>query len=544
MLRWVAPASLAVAGIIHDLSGPPDQSSHFAYQILAAYTLLMAALQLPYANSSKETGSWPQYLTSLYYAVTEYFMPSSLRNLPAPDDDTPLLGQTITQFTADNPSTRYLFLSRKFPRTPFIRFRVFFDAPVLLVTSLGAAKEVLLKECYAFKKPGWFFRGVAEISGVGLLFSEFDAHKAQRKLLQPCFSPPNLKKLLPVFREKAAELGDYADKLLGKDEKKVLEMYSLHTRATLVVIGLTALGMDLGSLEHETRFQEIYDQVFSPPGIGQLITFINSWVPLRWMPIKANRDFISAMDELKDMLRQAIRRRKAEVANHKEGVLMTKDLIGYMLEQDGADVAFTEDVILGHMLNIVGAGHETTASTLTWGAYELACRPDIQGELRREIRMVLDSETGTSYADIDRIPKLDNFVKEVLRMYPSVPAHPREAARDVVISGVVVPKGTNVMICPAVLNQLPEVWGDDGREFRPSRWEGMDANSQLALMTFFQGPRQCIGKNFAILEMKAILCEMISRFQFESPEGAPTYDNPSMFLRPRNGLRVVLRRLS
>lgn len=243
---WTGASVLAAAGLANDLRG--NQSSYTAYQLLASYVLLVPLLQTlsraaskgigphyqesPSWNKAKTTDTTPFISTLInlflhsYYALLDAFLAPSIRALPGPPVTTnfPLLGQARNVITASTPTAQYVKWSREFPEEPLIRFRTGLDTTILLVNSTGAARDLFSgRMCYKFRKPAWFSRLIGEVAGVGLLFAEGDAHKYQRKLLTPCFSPPNLRKLLPVFRAKAAELADFADRQLGDKEEGVLE---------------------------------------------------------------------------------------------------------------------------------------------------------------------------------------------------------------------------------------------------------------------------------------------------------------------------------
>ena len=125
---------------------------------------------------------------------------------------------------------------------------------------------------------------------------------------------------------------------------------------------------------------------------------------------------------------------------------------------------------------------------------------------------------------------------------------PRQAAEDVTIADVMIPKGTSVMMCPSVMNFHPNVWGADADIFDPDRWERLtgDATSPFAIQTFIQGPRVCIGRAFALLELKVFLIELVGRWRIglgEGQDGMVAYENPSLTLRPRGGLKVLFEKL-
>ena len=120
----------------------------------------------------------------------------------------------------------------------------------------------------------------------------------------------------------------------------------------------------------------------------------------------------------------------------------------------------------------------------------------------------------------------------------------REAATDVTIDGVFIPKGTTVMICPQLPQSHPHIWGSDAEAFDPDRWDNLSGNaaSPYAFQAFSGGPRVCIGKGLAMLELKTMLIELVKNFNFESVGEDMVLEN-YLTLRPRGGLRVKVQRL-
>lgn len=120
---------------------------------------------------------------------------------------------------------------------------------------------------------------------------------------------------------------------------------------------------------------------------------------------------------------------------------------------------------------------------------------------------------------------------------------PRTAAREVIINGVRIPKGTTLMVMLAMINLSAAIWGEDVDDFNPDRWDRADI-SPNSLASFLQGPRVCIGRLFGMLEFKTLVIEMISKFRFEAVvKGEIVLVNPGPLLRPKGGLEVKVSRL-
>lgn len=198
---------------------------------------------------------------------------------------------------------------------------------------------------------------------------------------------------------------------------------------------------------------------------------------------------------------------------------------------------------------------------MLWTLDIIARRGDIQDRLRREILSLKDLE----WAAIDGLRYLDNFLREALRFYcPGMPSPPEielwgmpvsdnlattvqwipsEAACDVTIAGVAVPKGTRFNLVPAMMNFKPEIWGSDVDVFNPDRWDNLtgDAGGAYSFATFHNGPRVCIGKALTFMEMKLMIVEFVSRFRLEAThEGEMEMETPSFTLKPKDCVKLRL----
>lgn len=186
-------------------------------------------------------------------------------------------------------------------------------------------------------------------------------------------------------------------------------------------------GDDFGSdLKHEKStafergctFHEAYEVFFSPGLMGKLLLFANAFVPARWIPVEANREFLFAMGWLNSVLRNLIRDRYKTVGEAKAaGTYETKnsrDLTTFIVEEIPKE-KMGEEEFLGHLLEIMAAGHDTSANMLSWSCLIMATRQDIQDRLRQEINSLGED---AAFAEIDKLPYLEGFVKESMRVYP------------------------------------------------------------------------------------------------------------------------------
>lgn len=332
---------------------------------------------------------------------------------------------------------------KEHPDAPFIRYLGFLNSEVLVPNSLAAHKNVLYDNCYTFAKPQWFLRIVKEVAGHGLILMEGAEHRAHRKMLTNSFSLKSIRKLEPVFKDKARDICRFFDQCISNDDGKTGTFDCIDTfmRAILDIMGTVILGVDLDYVKpgmssengealptgrttkpkRECSFHEAYDVFFAPSTMGKILLFANGHIPLRWLPVEANREFLFAMDWLNDVLRTIIRTRHREVAAAKEAgtheMSQSRDLVTFIVEESGpggATEGMGEDEFLGHLLEIMAAGHDTSANMLSWSCYIMATRQDIQDRLRAELATV---SPDASFAELDKLPYLECFAKESMRVY-------------------------------------------------------------------------------------------------------------------------------
>ncbi|KIW90897.1 uncharacterized protein Z519_08680 [Cladophialophora bantiana CBS 173.52] len=491
-----------------------------------------------------------QYIAvKLYFVLIWPFLVSPLRHLPGPKGGNLVLGQLLNQVKA-LPSELEKKWMADAQDAPFIRYLSFLNTEVLMVNSARAHKAVLQTKCYSFVKPRYYERVVGEIAGHGILFTEGEEHKKQRKLLLAPFSFSNIKRLLPFFEVKAREMSSILKSQLGPDGYNVLEVSELLSKTTLDVVGLAALGYELNSLSTPSQLATSYGKIFEfATPLQILISVVHQFVPIRqWLPLKTNQSFVQANATVRKILREHIRKRKSEFRKGLiKGEKGNRDLLTLMIEE--SKDTWSEDEMLGYVVtalptDVSSSGHETTAGALTWTLYALTLHTQVQDRLRAEILSTVTSSS-PSYEELDNMRFLNNVMKEVLRYYPPAPTFPRQAAEDVEIEGVRILKGTLIMIAPAAPQYNTHIWGPNAEQFDPDRYDHLPepANDPYVSLAFSAGPRVCIGKSFATLEFKAILTELIRNFSFENTGLVePQKSGPS--LRPLNGMRLKVRLVS
>jgi cytochrome P450 len=370
----------------------------------------------------------------------------------------------------------------------------------------------------------------------------------------PAFAFRHVKDLYPVFWSKSREMVDTIMQHMkaNPQENNVVEIREWASRATLDIIGVAGMGQDFCALANpESELNVTYRTLFSPDkklivAIMQLASmFVPTWF-LRILPMKRNDELRTSIATIKRVALDLVIRKRAQL---EKGGRTDVDILSVAIESGG----FSDDDLVNQLMTFLAAGHETTASALTWAVYLLCKYPDAQKRLREEIHSALpellsNPDFQVQSTDIDGLAYLSAVINETSRIFPPVPLTLRETAHATTIQGHPIPANTTVIICPWATNTSTELWGPDAKSFNPDRWMGPGrantggAESNFAVTTFLHGPRSCIGMAFAKGEFACLVAAMVGRFEMELEDSAWELKiQGGITARPRGGLRVKLR---
>ncbi|KKK19345.1 hypothetical protein AOCH_002416 [Aspergillus ochraceoroseus] len=240
------------------------------------------------------------------------------------------------------------------------------------------------------------------------------------------------------------------------------------------------------------------------------------------LPLQRNRDIEEGCNYVRRVAERIIIEKKEKMKTNRSSLSNETDIVSVALSSG----TFTDEELVDQMMTFLAAGHETTAAALQWAVYALCKHPDVQTRLREEVRANLPSISvenpeSISATTLDSLPYLHAVCNEVLRFHPSVPLTFRISTHDTILDGTLIPKGTQLVISPEVINHHKDLWGDDADKFNPERWLGPGrantggTSSNYAFLTFLHGPRSCIGQGFAKAELASLLATTVGRFHME-----------------------------
>lgn len=365
---------------------------------------------------------------------------------------------------------------------------------------------------------------LAPLAGQGLLTSSGADHLQQRRMLAPLFQPKALTGYESVITTYASDLqAAWSDQAIIHID---LEMREL----TLRIIGKVLFNADVTTDAQD--FGKALETVlrWANKGAGALLPIPPSW------PTPNNRRLRAAVMALDGTLQQLIDRQQTAAPTQ-------RDLVSLLLHAtDEHNRPLTATQVRDQAMTLFTAGHETTATALTWTWYLLSRHPEAYGRLRAEVDHVLQGRCPT-IADLPRLPFLLQVLKESLRLYPPAYLIVRKTKDVVRLSGTSLPPGTNVGISLFTLHRQAEYYPEPER-FDPDRWlpEAEHARPQYAFIPFGAGPHACIGSHFAMLEAQLVLAVLVQRVVFEALPGQQIEPEPLVTLQVKGHIRMRVHR--
>jgi cytochrome P450 len=390
--------------------------------------------------------------------------------------------------------------------------------PTWIVSHPDEIDAVLVRDARHYRKDA-LTRMLTSVLGNGLVTSEGDAWRRHRRLANPAFHHARI----ASYASDMVELAEAAVDRWAPHEERDLhhDMMGL----TLGVVARTLFGADLASDTGEIG--EILDTVMA--------SFAGIKLP-QSIPTPANLRTRDAVRRLDRVLHRMIEARRDPSSRGLDLLSMLMDAV----DDDG--VGMDDAQLRDEAATLLTAGHETTASALTFTFYILSQHPSVEARLHAELEAVLGDRAPT-FADVPNLRYTDAVVREAMRLYPPVWGVGREALCDLELGGYALEKGTQVFMMQWVTHRDPR-WWDQPLACRPERW--LDGSTQgmpkQAYFPFGAGPRACIGKRFAQLEAVLLTASIARRYALRLAPGETLDLMPSITLRPRHGLRMVVDR--
>ncbi|KAH6806790.1 cytochrome P450 [Perilla frutescens var. frutescens] len=425
--------------------------------------------------------------------------------------------------------------------------------------------EHVLKNNFSNYPKGEVYHSYMEVLlGDGIFNVDGEQWKKQRKTASFEFASKNLRDFSTVvFREYSLKLCSI---LSLASNNQQLDMQELLMRMTLDSICKVGFGVEIGTLAPdfpENQFAKAFDSA----NVTVTLRFIDPmWKLKKFFNVGSEAVLDQDIKIIDDFTYSVIKRRKAEIQNNRDDHKMKHDILSRFIElSKDPDNNMTDKSLRDVVLNFVIAGRDTTATTLTWAIYMIMIHEEVAEKLYSELKKLEEDEEEEmnnkedqesfdqrlmqfagllSYDSLGKLYYLHAVITETLRLYPAVPQDPKGICEDDVLpAGTKVKAGGMVTYVPYSMGRMEYNWGPDAACFKPERWlkDGSFQNASPFKFTAFQaGPRICLGKDSAYLQMKMALAILCRFYEFKLVPGHPVKYRMMTILSMANGLKLTV----
>ncbi len=403
--------------------------------------------------------------------------------------------------------------------SPIVTFNVAGDR-LFLVNEPDLIKDILVTNHSLFKK-GFGLQRAKVILGEGLLTSEGEIHRRQRRIIQPVFQHKHLQSYAEVMIEEAEKVEASWESEINLSQEMM--------RLTLLIVGKSLFRADL-----DAKTDQITALV---TGMMEAFLYIASpfYALFRVAGNKKVKAAVQAREELDRLLTEMI-------ANRRNLAVQRPDLFSLLFSAQDSESGerMSDQQLRDEAMTLFLAGHETTANGLCWTLFLLARHPGLQTRVRSELETVLQGQKPT-VAHLDRLVFLGKVIRESLRLYPPAYIIGRRSIQDHSLAGIKIPAGSILFFSPWTTQRSSRFYKNP-LAFDPERWtpQFLAALPRFAYFPFGGGPRQCIGEGFAWMEMSLVLAFLIQKWRFELIPGQSIKPKPAMTLRSNQSIYMRL----
>ena len=402
-------------------------------------------------------------------------------------------------------------------KTPFFKS--------VLVNEPGLVRTVLEKRPSDFPKSRIIGSTLRALLGRSVFVTNGDLWERQRRMIDPAFEAGRLRESFAAMEE----AGQLALSRLEAGEVE-LEFETAHLAADVIFRTLFSIPIT------QDRAREVFEAFRDYQREQPLLSWVDLMKAPFWVPRRKRGQ--GHARKIRSLLEDLVRARQKEI----DDGLAPDDLATKIMNTQDPETGarFTVEEMVDQVAIFFLAGHETSASALSWGLYCLSLDPPAQEEIVQEVARVAQDRP-LSFGDISKLRFTRDVFKEVLRLYPPVPMMVRETAKREVFRKTELPKGSLCIVSPWHIQRHETFW-DRGDVFDPWRW-GEDATKACArdaYLPFSKGARVCSGAGFATLEGVLFLAMFVRAFEIV-PSGTEPLPVAHLTVRSENGIRVVLR---
>jgi len=393
-----------------------------------------------------------------------------------------------------------------------------------------ASKYILQEHARNFYKPG-AAKLFKLFLGEGLATSNGDYWLKQRRALQPAFHRQTIQSLQAIIQSET-------DQLVSR-WKEYPDQYCINIDQEFLRLTLSNITRSMFSLDIKQDMDRITRL------LNGLLSYASKWTASfikidPRIPTPSNQKFWRSRRQFDNIIYEIIRKRQEDRKSiNRPGAAQVErnDLLELLMKAaEDSGHALTQEQLRDEISTIFMAGHETTAQTLSWIFYHLAKYPIVYEKLAKEADLSLN-ESALNFSETRKV------IEETLRLYPPVWVMARKSLQDDTISGYHLPKDSTVLINVYGMHRNSRFW-KDADQFDPEHFNPTNASTAppFSYLPFGGGQRLCIGNHFAMMVMQTVISSLVREFEFSVPEGFQPIPNPTITLRAKNGIVLMIKK--
>lgn len=384
------------------------------------------------------------------------------------------------------------------------------------------------------------YKYIKDWIGDGLLVSSGKKWERNRRLLTPAFHFEILKPYVKVYNMVTDIFLDQVK--LSAESGEAVDIFPYVALTTLDTILRCAFSYEGNIQGQGSKHPYVH-------AVNRLSSLLVSRLLKPWLMhdfiyylSSEGREYKQCSDYSHDFSNRIIQKRKKTLIEEGPPTKRHLDFLDILLTaKDENGIGLSDEDIRAEVDTFMFEGHDTTASAISWAIYSLGKYPREQEIVYTEISDLLRNKTEISWENLQEIPQLTAFVKESMRMFTPVPMGSRQLTSPMTFGDVVVPAGVNVDINQHMIHHHPDVW-QEHEVFKPERFLQTDVTERhpYSFVPFAAGPRNCIGQNFAMNEIKVVIGRLVHRYKVKLVEGHNYDINPDLVMRAKHGIKVKL----
>lgn len=400
---------------------------------------------------------------------------------------------------------------------------------ILIVNRPDEVRRVLSDPEGIFPKSDLMVDALAPLIGDSIFVSSGDVWQRQRRMIDPAFTMMRVNRAFPAMQEGAEACETMLAERAGDGAAFSLDLTMSHLTADIICRTVFSTGLETGAAHDVFDAFTAFEHSVAQVEIRRLI------MDPAWTPVPQKDFVLGACQRIRGHLGDLLDTHVGPNGEHFDDIAAAV----IAARDDFTRTAFTREELIDQLGVLFLAGHETSASALTWAFYLLAMQPELVARVRQEIREVAGEDGPIGFEETKHLLTIRNVFRETLRLYPPITFLPRVATEATMIGGRRVKRGALVMVAPWVLHRHRRFWKDpdvfDPDRFLPARESELTPG---AYIPFGQGPRVCAGAAFALTEAVLLIARLFRRFDFRIEQAGAVRPAARLTTRPAKQIMV------